>query len=94
MKNFIIKIYLFLFIIVSCSCSSVVKNSSKMHALTIARQLEINENDVKEGKSCRYLGFIGSGEEKQALDNGNIKTKIYSQEDDDTIMHCNYAYGI
>ena len=91
MKNKSVLILLSLFVI---GCSSVAKNSSKQHALTIAKQLEINENDIKEGKSCRYLGFIGSGEEKQALDNGNIKTKIYSQEDDDTIMHCNYAYGL
>lgn len=91
MKNKSVLILLSLFVI---GCSSVAKNSSHQHALSVAKQQNINEANIKSVKSCKYLGFIGTTDDKKVMKSENIDTKIYSEEYKDTIRDCVYVYGL
>ena len=91
MKNKSVLILLSLFVI---GCSSVAKNSSHQHVLSVAKQQNINEANIKSVKSCKYLGFIGSTDTNKAMQDGGIKYKLFSATDKGTIKQCTYAFGL
>ena len=84
------KIVLVLFIVVAITgCESIKKQYVKSEVKNTA----LNLTGMKEGKACKYLGFIGNNSEEQAKKNGNISFVLYKNTEDGTFSKCTYVYG-
>ncbi|MBQ7536601.1 MAG: hypothetical protein IJT14_00595 [Rickettsiales bacterium] len=84
------KIVLVLFIVVAITgCESIKKQYVKSEVKNTA----LNLTGMKEGKACKYLGFIGNNSEAQAKKNGNIRFVLYKTTEDGTFSKCTYVYG-
>ena len=75
------------------SCASLKGDVAKDKALTEANK-KAKMMGLKVGSSCKYIGFIGSGTEQQAIKDGKIKMKLFSVKDVGNIFKkCTYVYG-
>ena len=84
------KIVLVLFIVVAITgCESIKKQYVKSEV----KNTTLNLTGVKEGKACKYLGFIGNNSEERAKKNGNISFVLYKTTEDGTFSKCTYVYG-
>ena len=70
-------------------CESMKKEYMKSEV----KKTAMNLTGVKEGKACKYLGFIGDHSEAQAKKNGNISFVLYKTTEDGTFSKCTYVYG-
>ena len=70
-------------------CESMKKEYMKSEV----KKTAMNLTGVKEGKACKYLGFIGDNSEAQAKKNGNISFVLYKTTEDGTFSKCTYVYG-
>ena len=79
-----------LFVIVTLTgCENIKKQYVKSEIKNKAMRL----TGVKEGKACKYLGFIGDNSEEKAKRNGNISFVLYKDTQDNTFSRCTYVYG-
>lgn len=80
------------------NCASLkqdaTKEIAKKKAKEMVAKLGINQSYIKEGESCKYLGFIGSTDTNKAMQDGGIKYKLFSATDKGTIKQCTYAFGL
>ena len=84
------KIVPVVFIVVAITgCGSMKKQYVKSEIKNTA----LNLTGVKEGKACKYLGFIGDNSEAQAKKNGNISFVLYKTTEDGTFSKCTYVFG-
>ena len=65
----------------------------KQYVKSEVKNTALNLTGVKEGKACKYLGFIGNNSEEQAKKNGNISFVLYKTTEDGTFSKCTYVYG-
>ena len=70
-------------------CESMKKEYMKSEV----KKTAMNMTGVKEGKACKYLGFIGDNSETKAKKNGNISFVLYKTTEDGTLSKCTYVYG-
>ena len=77
------------FLVVITGCESIKKQYVKSEVKNTA----LNLTGMKEGKACKYLGFIGNNSEEQAKKNGNINFVLYKTNEDGTFSKCTYVYG-
>ena len=75
--------------IVLTRCESIKKQYVKSEI----KNKTLNLTSMKEGKACKYLGFIGDNSETQAKKNGNISFALYKTTEDGTFSKCTYVYG-
>ena len=75
--------------VVITGCESMKKQYVKSEIKNTA----LNLTGVKEGKACKYLGFIGDNSEAQAKKNGNISFVLYKTTEDGTFSKCTYVFG-
>ena len=71
------------------NCASLkqdaTKEIAKKKAKEMVAKLGINQSYIKEGESCKYLGFLGSTDTNKAMQNGGIRYKLFSATDKGTI---------
>ncbi len=85
-----LKIVPVLFVAVAMTgCESMRRQYVKSEVKNTA----LNLTGVKEGKACKYLGFIGDNSEEQAKKNGNISFVLYKNTENSTFGKCTYVYG-
>ena len=65
----------------------------KEKATKKAKLLDIDLNDLKEGKACKYIGFIGDNSVFMARKNGKIKLMLFSYTEGNFLQTCTYVYG-
>lgn len=70
-------------------CESIKKQYVKSEVKNTA----LNLTGVKEGKACKYLGFVGDNSEAQAKKNGNISFMLYKKTENSAFSKCTYVYG-
>jgi hypothetical protein len=69
------------------------ENMKKQYVKSEIKNTALSLTGVKEGKACKYLGFIGDNSEEQAKKNGNISFVLYKNTEDCTFSKCTYVYG-
>ena len=75
--------------VVVTGCESIKKEYVKSEV----KKTAMNLTGVKEGKACKYLGFIGDNSETQAKKNGHVNFVHYKTTEDGTFSKCTYVYG-
>lgn len=80
------------------NCASLAKDVAVSNAKNEARnkikQLGLKPDILKEGKSCKYIGFIGDDSVDKANKDGGIKYKILDYKDKGILSSCTYSYGL
>ena len=94
-KNVVLSI-LSVSLLTNCAslAQDVAKEQAKKKAKEMVSKLGLSQDLIKEGESCKYIGFIGDNSEKKALTEGGIKYKLYSVKDKGTLKQCTYAFGL
>ena len=94
-KNVVLSI-LSVSLLANCAslAQDVAVSNAKNEARKVVKQLGLKPDILKEGKSCKYIGFIGDDSVSNANKKGGIKYKILDYKDKNILYSCTYSYGL
>jgi len=95
-KNYIYVRVVLLFIIFTpfYGCGKLVNQDIlRKNASEKAKSISVSLDNLKEGRACKYIGFIGDNSVFMARKNGKIKFMLFNYTGGNFLQTCTYVYG-